>query len=124
MTSPTLLDELEFGPTAWVRLWVPSANGSGAEFQRGYTLAELDRNTGEVAIDVVRHESARLTPSALTIEAASAPTTLARGACEPPRARACLPGCEALGATTIALRPARQESRCCRSHPAGRPLDH
>lgn len=54
--SPTLFDEIAVGPSAWIRLWFPDPDGSGAEHQRGYTLSEADPETGEFAIDVVLHE--------------------------------------------------------------------
>ena len=56
MTSPTLFDEVEPGPTAWLRFWFPDPDGSGAQHQRGYTLSEADPATGRFAIDVVLHE--------------------------------------------------------------------
>ncbi|MGP5717442.1 ABC transporter ATP-binding protein/permease [Brachybacterium tyrofermentans] len=58
MTSPTLFDEVEPGPTAWLRFWFPDPDGSGAQHQRGYTLSEADPATGRFAIDVVLHEPA------------------------------------------------------------------
>lgn len=55
-TSPTLFEELEIGPTAWVRLWLPDKDGADSEHQRGYTIAKRD---GErFAIDFVLHEPA------------------------------------------------------------------
>ncbi|MDO5726729.1 MAG: ATP-binding cassette domain-containing protein [Bowdeniella nasicola] len=55
-TSATLFAELESGPTAWVRLWLPDKDGADSEHQRGYTIAKRD---GErFAIDFVLHEPA------------------------------------------------------------------
>lgn len=56
--SPTLFEEIATGPTAWIRLWFPDPEGSGAEHQRGYTLSEADPASGDFAIDVVLHEPA------------------------------------------------------------------
>lgn len=56
LRSETLFDELDPGPTSWVRLWVPDPEGSAAEFQRGYTLSVVDEDSGDFAIDFVLHE--------------------------------------------------------------------
>jgi ATP-binding cassette subfamily B protein IrtA len=53
-TSPTLLDELELRPAAWIRLWVPDE--AGREHQRGYTVLDADPDTGELSIEFVLHE--------------------------------------------------------------------
>lgn len=54
--SETLFSEAAAGPTSWIRGWFPDAQG--AEFQRGYTFAEADPETGEFSIDFVLHEPA------------------------------------------------------------------
>lgn len=56
--SETLFDELEPGPTVWIRMWFPDPAGSAAQFQRGYTISVVDAATGEFAIDFVLHEPA------------------------------------------------------------------
>ncbi|MDL9947150.1 ATP-binding cassette domain-containing protein [Gordonia sp. ABSL11-1] len=54
--SDTLFDDLVFGPTSWIRAWFP--DDKGKEFQRGYTFAEADPETGDFAIDFVLHQPA------------------------------------------------------------------
>ena len=56
MQSSTLFDELDFGPTSWVRSWFPDPDGGDTQYQRGYTIATVDEATGEFAIDIVLHE--------------------------------------------------------------------
>lgn len=58
MTSPSLFDDLDIGPTAWVRLWVPDPEDPATQHQRGYTIATVDPATGNFAIDFVLHEPA------------------------------------------------------------------
>lgn len=58
MESPTLFDEVEAEPAAWLRFWFPDPKGSNAEFQRGYTISEADPASGRFAIDVVLHDPA------------------------------------------------------------------
>ena len=56
--SDTLLDSIDNGPTAWVRLWIPDADGRDIEYQRGYTISTSDPETGTFSIDFVLHEPA------------------------------------------------------------------
>ena len=56
--SDTLLDSIDDGPTAWVRLWIPDADGRDIEYQRGYTISTSDPETGTFSIDFVLHEPA------------------------------------------------------------------
>lgn len=58
LSAPSLFDEIEIEPTAWLRLWFPDPDGSETEFQRGYTIAEADLAAGRFAIDFVIHEPA------------------------------------------------------------------
>src|SRR5690606_24549505 len=58
LTAPTLFAEIDIEPTAWLRIWFPAADGSDKEFQRGYTIAEVDEATGNFAVDFVLHEPA------------------------------------------------------------------
>ncbi|BBX62738.1 iron import ATP-binding/permease protein IrtA [Mycobacterium saskatchewanense] len=58
MVSPTLFDEIEAEPAAWLRFWFPDPDGSTTEFQRAYTLSESDAATGRFAVDVVLHDPA------------------------------------------------------------------
>ncbi|MFD4404610.1 ABC transporter ATP-binding protein/permease [Nocardia sp. NPDC058499] len=59
LTAPTLLADIDIEPTAWLRMWFPDNKGSDAEFQRGYTIAEVDPDTaGRFAVDFVLHEPA------------------------------------------------------------------
>jgi ATP-binding cassette subfamily B protein IrtA len=57
-TSPTLFNELDMSPTAWIRFWFPDPAGSETQFQRGYTIAHHDEITGEFAVNFVLHEPA------------------------------------------------------------------
>lgn len=51
------VDVLEGFPTEWVRLWVPELNNStGKVVQRGYTLARLDKSTGQFDLEFVLHD--------------------------------------------------------------------
>ncbi|NKY55121.1 ABC transporter ATP-binding protein/permease [Nocardia flavorosea] len=59
LTAPTLLADIDIEPTAWLRMWFPDNKGSDAEFQRGYTIAEVDPDTADrFAVDFVLHEPA------------------------------------------------------------------
>jgi ATP-binding cassette, subfamily B, bacterial IrtA/YbtP len=58
MTSPTLFEDADAEPAAWLRFWFPDPDGSNTEFQRAYTITEADSSTGRFAIDVVLHEPA------------------------------------------------------------------
>lgn len=58
MTSPTLFEDVDAEPAAWLRFWFPDPDGSNTEFQRAYTISEADVPAGRFAIDVVLHEPA------------------------------------------------------------------
>ncbi len=58
MHSPTLFTEATVEPSAWLRFWFPDPDGSDTEFQRAYTIAEGDAETGRFAVDMVLHEPA------------------------------------------------------------------
>ncbi|OSC41134.1 ABC transporter ATP-binding protein/permease [Mycobacterium decipiens] len=58
MVSPTLFEDVEAEPAAWLRFWFPDPNGSNTEFQRAYTIAEADPAAGRFAVDVVLHDPA------------------------------------------------------------------
>lgn len=58
MTSPTLFEDVDAEPAAWLRFWFPDPDGSKTEFQRAYTISEADVTTGRFAVDVVLHEPA------------------------------------------------------------------
>ncbi|OBK49730.1 ABC transporter ATP-binding protein/permease [Mycobacterium sp. 1081908.1] len=58
MQSPTLFEEVEAEPAAWLRFWFPDPDGSSTEFQRAYTISEADVAAGRFAVDVVLHEPA------------------------------------------------------------------
>ncbi|OBA77312.1 iron ABC transporter permease [Mycobacterium sp. 1554424.7] len=58
MQSPTLFDDVEAEPAAWLRFWFPDPDGSSTEFQRAYTISEADVTAGRFAVDVVLHEPA------------------------------------------------------------------
>lgn len=58
MTSPTLFEDVDAEPAAWLRFWFPDPDGSKTEFQRAYTISEADDTTGRFAVDVVLHEPA------------------------------------------------------------------
>ena len=55
MQSPTLFDEVQTEPAAWLRFWFPDPEGSSSEFQRAYTISEADVPTGRFAVDIVLH---------------------------------------------------------------------
>ncbi|MFD4366638.1 ABC transporter ATP-binding protein/permease [Rhodococcus sp. NPDC058521] len=56
LSAPTLFDEVSVEPTAWLRFWFPDPEGTEKEFQRGYTIAEADTESGKFAVDFVVHE--------------------------------------------------------------------
>lgn len=56
MHSPTLFTDAVVEPCAWLRFWFPDPDGSATEFQRAYTIAEGDAETGRFAVDMVLHE--------------------------------------------------------------------
>ncbi|OBH17497.1 ABC transporter ATP-binding protein/permease [Mycolicibacter sinensis] len=58
MHSPTLFTDATVEPSAWLRFWFPDPDGSNTEFQRAYTIAEGDAETGRFAVDMVLHEPA------------------------------------------------------------------
>ncbi len=58
MESPTLFEEAQAEPAAWLRFWFPDPEGSSTEFQRAYTISEADVPAGRFAVDVVLHNPA------------------------------------------------------------------
>ncbi|KKC02067.1 ABC transporter ATP-binding protein/permease [Mycobacterium nebraskense] len=58
MTSPTLFEDVDAEPAAWLRFWFPDPEGSNTEFQRAYTISEADVPAGRFAVDIVLHEPA------------------------------------------------------------------
>lgn len=58
MESPTLFEDAEAEPAAWLRFWFPDPDGSKTEFQRAYTISEADAAAGRFAVDVVLHDPA------------------------------------------------------------------
>jgi len=58
MESPTLFQDAQAEPAAWLRFWFPDPDGSNTEFQRAYTIAEADVSAGRFAVDVVLHDPA------------------------------------------------------------------
>ncbi|HUH69456.1 MAG TPA: ABC transporter ATP-binding protein/permease [Mycobacterium sp.] len=58
MESPTLFEDAEAEPAAWLRFWFPDPDGSNTEFQRAYTISEADVAAGRFAVDVVLHDPA------------------------------------------------------------------
>ncbi|MED5816359.1 ABC transporter ATP-binding protein/permease [Mycolicibacterium sp. 050232] len=56
MVSPTVFEDAVAEPTSYLRFWVPDPDGSKTEFQRGYTMSEMDPETGHFSVDVVLHE--------------------------------------------------------------------
>ncbi|MFZ1176140.1 MAG: SIP domain-containing protein, partial [Mycobacterium sp.] len=58
MVSPTLFEDAEAEPAAWLRFWFPDPAGSNTEFQRAYTISEADVRAGSFAIDIVLHDPA------------------------------------------------------------------
>jgi ATP-binding cassette, subfamily B, bacterial IrtA/YbtP len=57
MVSPTLFEDAQAEPAAWLRFWFPDPDGSNSEFQRAYTISEADVTTGRFAVDVVLHDA-------------------------------------------------------------------
>ncbi|MFA1701773.1 ABC transporter ATP-binding protein/permease [Mycobacterium intracellulare] len=58
MTSPTLFEDVDAEPAAWLRFWFPDPDGSKTEFQRAYTISEADVAAGRFAVDIVLHDPA------------------------------------------------------------------
>ncbi|OBH09436.1 ABC transporter ATP-binding protein/permease [Mycobacterium sp. E1747] len=58
MTSPTLFEDVDAEPAAWLRFWFPDPDGSNTEFQRAYTISEAHVPSGRFAVDIVLHEPA------------------------------------------------------------------
>jgi ATP-binding cassette, subfamily B, bacterial IrtA/YbtP len=58
MRSPTLFEDAQAEPAAWLRFWFPDPDGSSAEFQRAYTISEANVPAGRFAVDVVLHDPA------------------------------------------------------------------
>lgn len=58
MTSPTLFEDVDAEPAAWLRFWFPDPDGAKTEFQRAYTISEADPAAGRFAVDVVLHDPA------------------------------------------------------------------
>ncbi|OBH52595.1 ABC transporter ATP-binding protein/permease [Mycobacterium sp. E2479] len=58
MTSPTLFEDVDAEPAAWLRFWFPDPDGSKTEFQRAYTISEADVASGRFAVDIVLHDPA------------------------------------------------------------------
>ena len=58
MQSPTLFEDAEVEPAAWLRFWFPDPDGSKTEFQRAYTISEADATAGRFAVDVALHDPA------------------------------------------------------------------
>jgi ATP-binding cassette subfamily B protein IrtA len=58
MESPTLFQDAQAEPAAWLRFWFPDPEGSPTEFQRAYTISEADVPAGRFAVDVVLHDPA------------------------------------------------------------------
>jgi ATP-binding cassette, subfamily B, bacterial IrtA/YbtP len=55
MESPTLFEDAQAEPAAWLRFWFPDPEGSNTEFQRAYTISEADVPAGRFAVDIVLH---------------------------------------------------------------------
>ena len=58
MVSPTVFEDAVATPASYLRFWVPDPDGTKTEFQRAYTMTEMDPDTGHFTIDVVLHEPA------------------------------------------------------------------
>lgn len=58
MVSPTLFEDVDAEPAAWLRFWFPDPDGSKTEFQRAYTISEADVPAGRFAVDIVLHDPA------------------------------------------------------------------
>lgn len=55
MRSDTLLHSEGEAPGNWVRAWFPDPDGGSKQYQRGYTLVDVDPQQGTFAIDFVVH---------------------------------------------------------------------
>ncbi|WP_026123526.1 siderophore-interacting protein [Nocardiopsis chromatogenes] len=55
--GPELLAEHATPPAFWLRLWFPSG---GEEYQRGYTVTDVDRENGEFSVEFVLHDGGSL----------------------------------------------------------------
>jgi ATP-binding cassette, subfamily B, bacterial IrtA/YbtP len=75
MESPTLFDDAQAEPAAWLRFWFPDPDGSSAEFQRAYTISEADVPAGRFAVDILLHDPAG--PASLWARTAAPGTTIA-----------------------------------------------
>jgi ATP-binding cassette, subfamily B, bacterial IrtA/YbtP len=75
MQSPTLFEDAQAEPAAWLRFWFPDPDGSSAEFQRAYTISEADVTAGRFAVDVVLHDPAG--PASLWAHTVAPGTTIA-----------------------------------------------
>jgi ATP-binding cassette, subfamily B, bacterial IrtA/YbtP len=75
MQSPTLFEDAQAEPAAWLRFWFPDPDGSSAEFQRAYTISEADVTAGRFAVDVVLHDPAG--PASLWARTVAPGTTIA-----------------------------------------------
>ncbi len=75
MESPTLFQDAQAEPAAWLRFWFPDPEGSSTEFQRAYTISEADVPAGRFAVDVVLHDPAG--PASLWARAVEPGATIA-----------------------------------------------
>ncbi|MFZ3272359.1 MAG: ABC transporter ATP-binding protein/permease [Mycobacterium sp.] len=75
MESPTLFEDAQAEPAAWLRFWFPDPEGSSTEFQRAYTISEADVPAGRFAVDVVLHDPAG--PASLWARAVEPGATIA-----------------------------------------------
>ena len=75
MESPTLFEDAQAEPAAWLRFWFPDPEGSKTEFQRAYTISEADMHAGRFAVDVVLHDPAG--PASLWARAVEPGSTIA-----------------------------------------------
>lgn len=56
-SAPGLLQERDYEASAWLRLWLPAVDGSGREFQRAYTMINIDLQAGRFDIDFLLHDT-------------------------------------------------------------------
>jgi ATP-binding cassette subfamily B protein IrtA len=75
LESPTLFQDAQAEPAAWLRFWFPDPEGSSTEFQRAYTISEADVAAGRFAVDVVLHDPAG--PASLWARAVEPGATIA-----------------------------------------------
>jgi ATP-binding cassette subfamily B protein IrtA len=75
MESPTLFQDAQAEPAAWLRFWFPDPGGSSTEFQRAYTISEADVPAGRFSVDVVLHDPAG--PASLWARAVEPGATIA-----------------------------------------------